>query len=450
MIGKVIRRSGVGARLSYSYSEGRGHSDPHIIGAWADRDPASLEPDRRNGKVDLRGLTQLLEAPLTYARSAPAKDVWEVSLRAADGDRRLTDDEWADVARDVMDRTGLAKRGDTGGCRWVAVRHADDHIHVVATLARTDGKPARVWQDHPAVMAACRAAEERYDLRRVETPNEKPTRPLERQRAAIHRHAEPDRERLRREVRVAAVAATNAEDFLSRLKDAGVAVKPRYSQQDPSKLTGYAVAIPQPDHRATDGRAVYFSGGKLAADLTLPQLEKRWAQDRHTAPNGERLVSVQAESPTRRAARAVRQAVGRPITPETAAGARDVLLAAARSTEGRTRGPLTRTADRFARTTSGPGHAALALAAARMLQQPQRDNQATVELIAALAALAVAVNEMHAQQQRAQQAQVAKASAAELRAWRPPAASRTANPAATSERRPSPPSQQAKGPIRRR
>ncbi len=44
-----------------------------------------------------------------------------------------------------------------------------------------------------------------------------------------------------------------------------------------------------------------------------------------------------------------------------------------------------------------------------MLQHPHRDDQATAELVAALAALAVALTEVHAAQQRAQQAQAARA-----------------------------------------
>jgi hypothetical protein len=38
-----------------------------------------------------------------------------------------------------MDRVDLAPAGDEEAVRWVAVRHADDHIHIVATLARADG-----------------------------------------------------------------------------------------------------------------------------------------------------------------------------------------------------------------------------------------------------------------------------------------------------------------------
>jgi hypothetical protein len=36
----------------------------------------------------------------------------------------LSDAEWGRLARDVMDRTGLAPRGqDDDAVRWVAVRH---------------------------------------------------------------------------------------------------------------------------------------------------------------------------------------------------------------------------------------------------------------------------------------------------------------------------------------
>lgn len=58
-----------------------------------------------------------------------ARSVWHCSLRAAPEDRMLSDDEWAQVACDVMDRTGLSPYGqDDEGIRWVAVRHAADRM----------------------------------------------------------------------------------------------------------------------------------------------------------------------------------------------------------------------------------------------------------------------------------------------------------------------------------
>jgi hypothetical protein len=87
-------------------------------------------------------------------------------MRAAPEDRMLSDDEWAQIAHDVLDRTGLSPYGqEDEAVRWVAVRHGDDHIHIVAMLARQDGgKPSVAWERYK-VRAACLAAEQRYGLR---------------------------------------------------------------------------------------------------------------------------------------------------------------------------------------------------------------------------------------------------------------------------------------------
>ena len=78
--------------------------------------------------------------------------------------RELADEDWAQVAASIMDRTGLAPDGDDDGVRWVAVRHAPDHIHLVATLARQDGTRPRIWNDFYRVREACRDAERRLGL----------------------------------------------------------------------------------------------------------------------------------------------------------------------------------------------------------------------------------------------------------------------------------------------
>jgi hypothetical protein len=58
------------------------------------------------------------------------KPVWHCSVRAAPEDRLLSDAEWAQIAAQVMDRTGLAPADDELGVRWVAVRHGSDHVHL--------------------------------------------------------------------------------------------------------------------------------------------------------------------------------------------------------------------------------------------------------------------------------------------------------------------------------
>ena len=58
-------------------------------------------------------------------------------------DPYLSDAQWRDIAEELMHRLCLAPRGDSGGVRWVAIRHADDHVHVVATDAPVDERTAR-------------------------------------------------------------------------------------------------------------------------------------------------------------------------------------------------------------------------------------------------------------------------------------------------------------------
>lgn len=70
-----------------------------------------------------------------------------------------------------------------------------------------------------------------------------------------------------------------AADAIARLVDAGVAVRKRYSTTS-DQVTGYAVGLPQ--HTAKGGGIVWYGGGKLAADLTLPKLRRRWSAPART------------------------------------------------------------------------------------------------------------------------------------------------------------------------
>jgi hypothetical protein len=144
VIGKVIRGSDARRLLYYLYGPGKAneHIDPHLVAGFGD--PAELEPERhRGGYRGLRRLAGLLGQPLAALNgSSYRQPVWHCSLRAAPEDRVLSDAEWAQVAEGIMDSTGLAPAGDDLGVRWVAVRHAPGHIHIVATLAPPGPPPA--------------------------------------------------------------------------------------------------------------------------------------------------------------------------------------------------------------------------------------------------------------------------------------------------------------------
>lgn len=205
-----MRGEDVAGVLRYLFGPGRHaeHVDAHLVGSW-DGVPEAIEPPTRaDGRRNTAGLARLLCAPLVLRDTPPPKWVWHCSLRAAPEDRRLTDAEWCRVAEDVMHRTGIAPSGDDGACRWVAVRHAEDHVHLVAVLARQDGRSVRVWRDYPRVREACRAAELRYRLRHTAPAGRvaaaSPT-PAEMDKANRAGRAEPARLTLRRELRLAAI-----------------------------------------------------------------------------------------------------------------------------------------------------------------------------------------------------------------------------------------------------
>ena len=152
-----------------------------------------------------------------------------------------------------------------------------NHIHVVGMLARQDGARPQFWNDYFRVREACQAAEERHGLRRTapgdRTAGRRPTR-AENEKAHRHGRQEAPRVALRRAVSTAAAGAGSEEEFFIRLRDAGVLVRTRLSSRDPGQVTGYAVALP--DDTARAGGPVWFGGGKLAADLSLPKLRSRW------------------------------------------------------------------------------------------------------------------------------------------------------------------------------
>jgi len=218
--------------------------------------------------------------------------VWHCSLRNHAGDRVLSDAEWAEVVEEVLDRTGISSRGDLGGCRWVAVRHDVDHVHIAVVLVRQDtGRRVHPRNDFLRAREVCRGAEVRLGLvgtAPVDRTAVTPSTRAEQEKATRCGHEEPSRERLRRGARVAAVQAQDPEEFFRRLADLGVVVAPR--EMPPGQLVGYSVAVPGGE--SGEGLPVWFSGRVLARDLALPALRARWA----SAPaRAEPIVSAAGE-----------------------------------------------------------------------------------------------------------------------------------------------------------
>ena len=341
----------------------------------------------------------------------------------------LSDDEWAQIAADVMHRTGLAPYGqDDDAVRWVAVRHGSDHIHIVAMLARQDGGRPRLSNERYRVREACRAAEERYGLRRTapgdRTAARRPTR-AENEKTRRRGQQETPRVTLKRAVSTAAAGASSEQEFFARLDGAGVLVRKRLSTRNSTEVTGYAVALP--GDTARDGGPVWFGGGKLAADLTLPKLRRRWEptrvtpEENFTAQERDALWEFAAQTAANASAQVRSHATTNPAAAADAAwAAADTMHAFAAALGSRVLRQAADSYDRAARAPYGripdPTPAGNRLRrAARLLAASTASSSdstlAVVTLVTRLAALAEAVAKLRTVQQRAAQAASARRAA---------------------------------------
>ncbi|MGN5379546.1 relaxase/mobilization nuclease domain-containing protein [Streptomyces lasalocidi] len=280
MIAKIGSGKDTGGLIRYLFDTKKAtdHSDPHLVASW---DGFAPDPDRAD---DFDAAKRLLVADLDLhvkqARQhgrAPEKHVWHCSVRAATTDRHLSDEEWADIARRVVAATGIAPDGDPDGCRWVAVRHAPDHIHIAATKVRGDLRTARHWNDYLTADRELAAIEKEYGLQQVvrgdRTAAKRPTR-AEQEKARRHGRQKTSRERLRTTVRQLVSVAAGPEEFL-HLLDGVEGVRVDVQRFPSGDVRGYKVAVEGDTNAA--GQPIWFSGSQLAPDLSFPKIAERLA-----------------------------------------------------------------------------------------------------------------------------------------------------------------------------
>ncbi|MFE4610896.1 relaxase/mobilization nuclease domain-containing protein [Streptomyces niveus] len=379
MIPRVHKRgSRTVGLIFYLYEPGRceEHTDPHLVAAW---DAFAPDPGH-HPDATYADLARLLDQPVDalVPSRRPDQHVWHLSVRAAPEDPLLTDEQWANIARRMVAATGIAPTADDTACRWAAVRHADDHIHIVATLVREDGRRPRLNNDAARAQAEARLLEAEYGLRQLNpgdgTAAKRPTS-AERHKAARERRPQTAREELRETVRHAAAGTMNETEFFTRLTAAGLLVRQRVAPS--GDLLGYKVALP--DDRNQDGEPVYYAGSTLAPDLSLPKIRKRWTT---SDPEGVRGASAGSRwsgpaGARRRASTAMWQAllVIDHGTDEQAAagiaGAGEVLDALATTSAAPTRSELRQAAFLFERATRS--HTQAARGHDRALRQAARD-----------------------------------------------------------------------------
>ncbi|MGI5258789.1 relaxase/mobilization nuclease domain-containing protein [Streptomyces angustmyceticus] len=431
MVPDVSRGSRTIGLLHYLYrtSDIEAHVDPHLVAAY---DPHLPDPGR-----DPNATFGELAADLdlwvdALGDKAPKKHVWHCPVRTAPGDRTLTDGEWATVARRVLAATGIAPDGDDQACRWIAVRHAPDHIHIVATLVRADRTRPRHHKDGTRAQTECRKIEKELGLRRLKegdgTAAKRPTS-AERRKAERLGQDATSRELLREHVHRALAGAADEAEFFDRLAAEGVRIKKRVAPS--GDVLGYSVAKVGDRNKA--GEPIWFSGSKLAPDLSLPRIRERFAA---TTDMPVVLERSGASAPVR-ARHFAAEATDSALTSFTAGndsaaaaqliGVGEVLDALAQTSFGPTQTELREAAVHFERATRSHIRArkeemyALRRAAHQIIHSGSalgrgQDGAATALVLDIMILTVIAAARWHAARGHAQQAEAAQQTAAHLRA----------------------------------
>ncbi|MDX3243531.1 relaxase/mobilization nuclease domain-containing protein [Streptomyces sp. ME18-1-4] len=422
--------------LKYLYETGKyeDHTDPHLVASF---DGMAPDPGR-DPNATLKDLQQLLDQPVMALpkHARPAKHVWHTSVRATADDRILSDEEWGEIARRIVAATGIDPGDGQPGCRWAAVRHADDHIHIVATLVCEDGSRPDDFRSGKRAQAECRLIEKELGLHQVApgdgTAAQRPTS-AERHKAERQGRERTAREELRETVRRAVSGARSDKEFFDRLAAAGVLIRKRAAPS--GDLLGYKVALP--DDLNKDGEPVFYPGARLAPDLSLPRIRERWSGDTGTEPTSWKEDTVRTgpgapASARRGTASAAWQAVlivehgDDAVAAAHIAAAGEVLDALAKTSAAQTRRELRDSATAFERASRS--HVRAVRGHDRALRQAARDlvhggpalgrgedGATTAMAIDMLFFLITAVAHWHARKGHAQQAEAAAQAAGHLR-----------------------------------
>lgn len=259
------------------------HTEPHLVAgspsimAWFDDAELSEEAALQIAKE--------LDHPYrTYGTEPHGGHVWHCSLSLKAEEGQLGDERWAEIAEAFMERMGFLDEGKAP-VRWVGIHHGlskagNDHIHLAVELVREDGTKASTWNDQPRAQAAARAIEQQFGLQVVEgrgigmgergrKPRDVPHPGKGQPRPQV---AETPRERLERVVRAVASTSETEAEFVRGARAAGLLARPRFATGTQDVVVGYSVAQRPPRGE----KPLWFGGGKLARDLTLPRLREGW------------------------------------------------------------------------------------------------------------------------------------------------------------------------------
>ena len=168
MIAKISKGASGRGLIRYLFGEGKTneHSDQRVLASgvtlWA-------EEGRMLSAREIADLGASLDAANdTYGRNPAGGHIWHVSLSVANGERLITDEQWAEMAQAVMRTMGFEKEGMVPAA-WVAIGHGvsaqgNQHVHLAASIVRDDGSAVKIWQDRRTLSRVCAEIERTYGL----------------------------------------------------------------------------------------------------------------------------------------------------------------------------------------------------------------------------------------------------------------------------------------------
>lgn len=286
--------------VSYLVGEGRAneHESPHVVAGEVDifmqfsgreldlSDVSALaemlDESRRLMGTEVTRLKRSVDRQSgVLLETRVEADVWHCSLSLSAHEGQLSDEQWHAIATDFMDQMGFTPESGRSDTKWVAIRHGlskngNDHVHIAASLVRTDGTKVNVHNDFKRAQNIARELELKYGLAvtgdRAAGLGTRGVAPGAREAAAARGAAEPDAVKLARMVRAAAATSADEAEFVRRARRSGLLIRPRFARGTDDVVEGYAIAL-----RPSEGQpVVWHGGGKLARDLTLQRLRADW------------------------------------------------------------------------------------------------------------------------------------------------------------------------------
>lgn len=223
-----------------------------------------------DGRDPLRWARDLDRA--AAANHSVQRPIWHASLRAAPGDRRLSDGEWAAIAQQTAEQMGYAEYP------WAAVRHDGDHIHIAVSRVDFHGQVWKNSHDRWRITEAMRQVEHTHQLTPVAAPDQARGRgPTSGERRQAQRTEQAPARTVLREITQAArevTAGHGAEAFEHAVTQnpLGVEVQLRRNEASTGRMNGYALHLD--GDTDTHGEPIWWPTSKLDRALSWTRLQE--------------------------------------------------------------------------------------------------------------------------------------------------------------------------------